>query len=152
MKAQLSKKDEKFREFALNGNMMKVILYVCVPLALYQSLTQIFKVYTMMASHISATAVSSVAYISQIQIMLSALGSGLAVGASIKVIEAYGAGDYELVRRRVSTMVSLCAILGGGVLLFLLPFATSFLEFMKTPEEFISIGRHIFGLSLSRSS
>ncbi len=149
MKAQLSKKDEKFREFALNGNMMKVILYVCVPLALYQSLTQIFKVFdTMMASHISATAVSSVAYISQIQIMLSALGSGLAVGASIKVSEAYGAGDYELVRRRVSTMVSLCAILGGGVLLFLLPFATSFLEFMKTPEEFISIGSTYFRIEL----
>ncbi len=149
MKAQLSKKDEKFREFALNGSMMKVILYVCAPLALYQSLTQVFKVFdTMMASHISATAVSSVAYISQIQIMLSALGSGLAVGASIKVSEAYGAGDYELVRRRVSTMSALCALLGLAVLLFLLPLSRPFLEFMKTPEEFISIGIPYFRIEL----
>lgn len=149
MKAQLSKKDEKFREFALNGSMMKVILYVCAPLALYQSLTQVFKVFdTMMASHISATAVSSVAYISQIQIMLSALGSGLAVGASIKVSEAYGAGDYALVRRRVSTMSALCALLGLAVLLFLLPLSRSFLEFMKTPEEFISIGIPYFRIEL----
>ena len=149
MKAQLSKKDEKFREFALNGSMMKVILYVCAPLALYQSLTQVFKVFdTMMASHISATAVSSVAYISQIQIMLSALGSGLAVGASIKVSEAYGAGDYGLVRRRVSTMSALCALLGLAVLLFLLPLSRSFLEFMKTPEEFISIGIPYFRIEL----
>lgn len=149
MKAILSKKDEKFREFSLNGNMFKVILYVCIPLALYQSLTQLFKVFdTMMASHISATAVSSVAYIGQIQIMLSALGSGLAVGASIKVSEAYGAGDYELVKRRVSTMVSLCAVLGSVVLLTLLPFATWFLRFMKTPEEFIAIGSTYFRIEI----
>ncbi|WP_277950593.1 MATE family efflux transporter [Treponema zioleckii] len=128
---------------------MKVILYVCAPLALYQSLTQVFKVFdTMMASHISSTAVSSVAYISQIQIMLSALGSGLAVGASIKVSEAYGAGDFELVRRRVSTMAALCAILGLGVLLALLPFSRSFLEFMNTPEEFLEIGIPYFRIEL----
>lgn len=149
MSVQLSKKDEKFREFSLNGNMFHVILYVCIPLALYQSLTQIFKVFdTMMAAHISATAVSSVAYIGQIQIMLSALGSGLAVGASIKVSEAYGAGDWELVSKRVSTMVAMCAILGSAILLFLLPTASAFLRFMKTPEEFISIGSTYFRIEI----
>lgn len=149
MSVQLSKKEEKFRDFSLNGNMFHVILYVCIPLALYQSLTQIFKVFdTMMAAHISATAVSSVAYIGQIQIMLSALGSGLAVGASIKVSEAYGAGDWELVSKRVSTMVAMCAILGSALLLFLLPTASAFLRFMKTPEEFISIGSTYFRIEI----
>lgn len=149
MKLGLSKKDEKFREFSLNGNMFRVILYVCIPLALYQSLTQVFKVFdTMMAAHISATAVSSVAYISQIQLMLSAMGSGLAVGASIKVSEAFGAGDYELVRKRVSTMVALCAVLGSLLLLVLIPTATAFLRMMKTPEEFISIGSTYFRVEL----
>lgn len=149
MKVKLSKKDEKFREFSLNANMFHVILYVCIPLALYQSLTQIFKVFdTMMAAHISATAVSSVAYIGQIQIMLSALGNGLAVGAGIKVSEAYGAGDWELVSRRVSTMTALCAILGASLLIILLPSAPSFLRFMKTPEEFISIGSTYFRIEI----
>lgn len=149
MKVGLSKKDEKFREFALNGNMFRVILYVCIPLALYQSLTQVFKVFdTMMAAHISANAVSSVAYISQIQLMLAALGSGLAVGASIKVSEAFGAGDYELVRRRVSTMIAMCAIFGGAILIILLPTAKAFLRFMKTPEEFIEIGTTYFRVEI----
>ncbi len=149
MKANLSKRDEKFREFALNANMFRVILHVCIPLALYQSLTQVFKVFdTMMAAHISATAVSSVAYIGQIQIMLSALGSGLAVGASIKVSEAYGAGNYELVRRRVSTMVAMSSILGSFLLLVLLPTAELFLKLMKTPAEFISIGSTYFRIEI----
>ncbi|MGI5058612.1 MATE family efflux transporter [Treponema pectinovorum] len=149
MKAELSKKDEKFRSFALNANVMHVVLYVCLPIALYQSLTQIFKAFdTMIASNISAMAVSSVAYIGQIQIMLSALGSGLAVGASIKVSEAYGAGDYELVHRRVSTMVAMCAVLGIFLLAVFIPGATQFLRFMKTPEEFIQIGTTYFRIEI----
>ena len=73
-------------------------------LALYQSLNQLFKIFdSMMASHIGASSVSAVAYLSQINLMLSSLGGGLAVGASIKISEAYGAGDFLLVKRRVSS-------------------------------------------------
>ena len=93
-KASLSEKDKAFREFALSENMWRVVLQVGTPLALYQSLTQVFKIFdTMMASHISATAVSAVAYLSQLNMMLSALGGGLAIGASIQISAAYGAGD-----------------------------------------------------------
>lgn len=149
MNASLSKKDEKFRDFSLNAPMGKVVLYVGFPLALYQSLNQIFKILdTMMASHISASAVSAVAYLSQINMMLSALGGGLAVGASIKVSEAYGSGDFLLVKKRVSTMFAMCAILGMAILLLLVPFTPEFLQMMNTPEEFIADGTTYFRLEL----
>lgn len=94
MNVALSEKDRKFREFALEGSMWKVIWQVCYPLAIYQSLNQLFKILdTMMAAHISANAVSTVAYLSQINMAISALGGGLAVGASIKISEAYGEGN-----------------------------------------------------------
>ncbi len=150
MKAFLSKKDEKFREFSLNGPMGRVVLQVGLPLALYQSLNQLFKIFdSMMASHISASTVSTVAYLSQINLMLSALGTGLAAGAVIKISEAYGAGDFELVKRRVSTLFAMCACLGGGILLLLVPFTPQFLRFMNTPEEFIAEGSTYFILELS---
>lgn len=149
MQALLSKKDEKFREFSLNGPMGKVVMQVGLPLALYQSLNQFFKILdTLMASHISASTVSAVSYLSQINLMLSALGGGLAVGASIKVSQAYGAGDFELVKRRVSTLFAMCGILGFGLLLILAPFTPQFLRFMNTPEEFIREGSTYFILEL----
>lgn len=149
MKAFLSKKDEKFREFAQNGHMGKVVLQLGLPLALYQSLNQLFKILdTLMASHIGNSTVSAVAYLSQINLMLSAIGGGLAVGSSIKISEAYGAGKFELVKRRVSTLFAMCAILGGGILLFLAPFTPQFLRIMNTPEEFISEGSTYFILEL----
>lgn len=149
MQAFLSKKDEKFREFAQNGHMGKVVLQLGLPLALYQSLNQLFKILdTLMASHIGSSTVSAVAYLSQINLMLSAIGGGLAVGSSIKISEAYGAGDFELVKRRVSTLFSMCAILGGGILLLLAPFTPQFLRLMNTPEEFIAEGSTYFILEL----
>ena len=73
MNVALSEKDRKFREFALEGSMWKVIWKVCYPLAIYQSLNQLFKILdTMMAAHISANAVSTVAYLSQINMAISA--------------------------------------------------------------------------------
>lgn len=149
MNAVLSKKDEKFRTFSLNAPVWQVVLAVSFPLALYQSLNQLFKILdSIMAAHISPSAVSAVAYLSQINLTFSALGGGLAVGASIKVSEAYGAGDFELVKHRVSTMFALCALLGGGLLLVLLPNVTGFLRLMNTPEEFILEGRTYFILEL----
>lgn len=149
MQADLSRKDEQFREFSLNGPMWRVVLYVGFPLALYESLNQLFKILdTMMASHIGASAVSAVAYLSQINMMISAVGTGLAVGASIKVSQAYGAGDFMLVKKRVSTMFAMCGALGIAILLVLVPFTPEFLRLMNTPEEFIADGSTYFRLEL----
>lgn len=149
VKTTLSKKEEAFRQFALNGAMGKVIFSVCAPLALYHSLNQLFKILdAMMAAHISPSAVSAVSYLSQINLALSALGSGLAVGASVKISEAYGAGDIKLVKERVSTLFALCAGLGGLLLLILVPCAVPFLRMMKTPEAFILEGSVYFILDL----
>ena len=65
--ADLTEKDRAFRAFVREENMWKVVFYVCTPLALYQSLNQIFKIFdSMMASHIGASSVSAVAYLSQL--------------------------------------------------------------------------------------
>ncbi|MDK2967149.1 MULTISPECIES: MATE family efflux transporter [Lacrimispora] len=148
-KATLSAKDEKFRYFALNDNMWKVVLYVGAPLALYQSLNQLFKIFdSMMAAHISAASVSAVAYLSQINLSLSALGGGLAIGSSLKISQAYGAGDFDLVKKRVSSLFAMCALLGAAILIILMPSATQFLRLAKTPESFIAEGTQYFRLEL----
>lgn len=147
--AALSKQDQEFRDFSLHSSLWRVVFYVCIPLALYQSLTQIFKIFdSMMAAHISAGSVSAVAYLSQINMMISALGGGLAVGASIKISEAYGAGDYKLVKERISTLFALCAGLSFVILLILVPFTPQFLRMAKTPESFITEGSVYFILDL----
>lgn len=146
--AQLSDKDRKFREFALTGNLWSVIMYVCVPLAFFQFVNHFFNLLdTMMASHVSAVAVSAVAYLSQLQSMIAAVGGGLAAGSTLKISEAYGAGKYELVKKRLSTLLTIC----GGialVVLVLIPFSPVLLRLCGTPEEFIAVGAKYFSITL----
>lgn len=149
MAANVSRKDESFRNFALNGHPLKVILSSCLPLALFQALQGIFNILdTMMASHISADAVSAVACLSQINLMITALGGGLAVGGSIKISEAYGRGDYETVRHRVSTVYAMAVMISALVAVVLIPFATPFLRLLQTPEDLITTGVGYFRIQI----
>lgn len=144
----LSEKDARKRERILNGEIWKVILTLGTPLALFQGLNLFFKLYdTLMASAISPMAVSVVAYLSQLNLMITALGGGFAVGSSIKISQAYGAGDYDLVHKRVQLLFGFCAGLSALVLVCI-PFTAQFLKITGTPEEFIQSGTIYFALHL----
>lgn len=141
----LTSKDKQNRDYILNANMWSVVFHICFPLALYQSLSQIFKILdSQMAAHISSEAVSAVAYLSQINMAINAVGGGLAVGASLKISKTYGSGNYQKVKRQVSTLYMLCGALGAITLLIFVPFAEPFLKMAKTPDEFIAVGKLYF--------
>lgn len=149
MASNVSKQDESFRSFALNGSPMRVILSSCAPLALFQALQSIFKILdALMASHIGSDAVSAIACLSQITLMITAIGSGLAIGGCIKISEAYGQGDYDAVRKRVSTLYALAVMVSILVAVVLIPFAEGFLRLLQTPEELIRAGVGYFRIEI----
>ena len=147
--AGFSRKDEQFRQFALNGSPLWVILCTCAPLALFQSLQSIFTILdALMASYIGSDAVSAVAALSQITLMVTALGTGLSVGGSIKIAEAYGRGDDQAVSRRVSSVYFMAMLVSVAVALTLIPFAEGFLRLLRTPEELIAVGVGYFRIEI----
>lgn len=149
MEKLASKKDELFREYALSAAPLRVLFTVCGPLALYQAMQQIFKILdALMAAHISSGAVSAISSLSQITSMVTALGTGLAVGGCIRISESYGQGDYEMVRRRTATLYAGTVIVSVVIALILVPFATPFLRLLKTPEELIATGVGYFRVEI----
>ncbi len=149
MASNVSKQDEAFRVYALEAHPLKVLLSSCFPLALFQALQNIFKILdALMASYIGASAVSAVSCLSQITLMITALGSGLAVGGSIKISEAYGRGDYDTVRSRVATVYALAGIVSLVVAVTLVPFAEPFLRLLDTPEDLIREGAGYFRVEI----
>ena len=145
----VNRKDEAFREFALTAHPLRLLFVVCGPLALYQAFQQIFTILdTLLAAHVSADAVSSIAVLAQISLMIRALGSGLAVGGSIQISAAYGEGDYELVRRRTSTLYALAVGLSLLLAVTIIPFAEPFLRLLKTPEPLIEVGAGYFRVEM----
>lgn len=147
--AGFSKKDEQYRHYALSAPTIRVLMTACMPLALYQALQQIFKILdALMASHIGAEAVSAVSCLSQITLMITAIGSGLAIGGSIKISEAYGRGDDTQVRQRVATVYTMAVLVSLVVAVTLVPFAPAFLRLLKTPEDLIKTGVGYFRVEI----
>ena len=147
--AGFSKKDEQYRQYALTAPPMKVLISACLPLALYQALQSIFKIFdALLASYIGAEAVSAVSCLSQITLMITAIGSGLAIGGSIKISEAYGRGDDAQVRQRVATVYAMAIIVSLIVVATLVPFAEPFLRLLKTPEDLITTGAGYFRVEI----
>ena len=90
IKANLNSRDKKYLDASLNAPMWKVVLTIGTPLALYQGLAIFFTILdTMMASHISEQSVSAVAYLSQVRLILSSVGGGLAAAVSFAVIRKF---------------------------------------------------------------
>ncbi len=144
-----SKKDESYREYALNASPLKVLLSVCGPLALYDGLRMVFNLLdTLMASHIGSDQVSALACLNQITLMISAIGAGLAVGGCIKISEAYGKGDYDAVRKRVATLYTMAVAVSALLAVTLIPFAEPFLRLLNTPEDLIAIGVGYFRVEI----
>lgn len=149
IKAELNSRDKRYLDMSLNAPMWKVVLYIGTPLALYQGLAAVFTILdTMMASHISKESVSAVAYLAQLNLMLSSVGGGLAVGAGIKISRAYGEGDFLLVRKRVSTLYAISLGVGLLMLAVILPLTDRFLHLAGTPDELIAVGREYFIIQL----
>ena len=147
--AGFSKKDEQYRQYALSAPPIKVLTSACLPLALYQALQSIFKIFdALLASHIGAEAVSAVSCLSQITLMITAIGSGLAIGGSIKISEAYGRGDDTQVRERVATVYAMAILVSLLVVATLVPFAVPFLRLLKTPEDLITTGVGYFRVEI----
>lgn len=149
VRADLTKKDIFYRNKILNSPLLRVVLYIGLPLALYQSLNQLFAILdTMMASHISPTSVSAVAYLAQLNFMLSSIGGGLATGAGIQISRAYGEGDFVMVKKRVSSIYMLCLGIGLILIAVIFPFARVFLRLAGTPHELIVEGVTYFRIEL----
>lgn len=149
LRAKLTAKDERFLRESLDGPVWRVVLRIGTPLALYQGLAALFTILdTMMAAHISKESVSAVAYLSQINLMISSVGGGLAVGAGIQISRAYGEGNFLLVRRRVSSLYAICLTAGLALLALVLPFTRQFLRLAGTPEALIEIGTPYFVVEL----
>lgn len=146
---KVSKRDEAFRnEVLTTTKQSKLILKVCLPLAIFQLITQFFNILdTLMASYIDATAVSTVAYMVQLQHMIAAIGGGLSVAGSIRIAHHYGHGDYDKVKKELSSLFLLTAVI-SALILISLPFTPFILKLTGTPEGFTQSGSIYFMIVL----
>jgi len=142
---QLNPEESARRDFILNGNILQVVWRIGLPIALFQLLGTGFRlVDSFMAASISASAVSMVSYFGQINLILNGLGLGLATGASLKISQAYGAGNYAQVKKQISSLIALTLVICLALIAIVVPFGVPLLRLIGTPDDFITGGITFF--------
>ena len=107
----ISEKDLKRRDRILHGNLMMTIVSICAPIFLYNLFNSFYAVIdAVVVAKIDPTSVSAVSSLSQIQHLLSSLGSGLAADGGILVARHFGSGDMELARFHSNQTVSISTV------------------------------------------
>ena len=141
--------EEQFRKYSTTGNLYMIIMRVGTPLAIFALFNSLFSLLdTMMASHIGTIAVSTVAYINQLRMILNSVGSGLITGAMILINRAFGADDREKAGALLCRLVRLI-IITSALFLLLIPFIPQILRLIATPEEFIDEGSEYFAVMIA---
>ena len=141
----ISEKDLKRRDKILNGNLVLTIISICAPIFLYNLFNSFYAIIdAVVVSKINPTSVSAVASLSQLQHLLSSLGSGLAAGGGILVARQFGAGEMERARYLSNQTISLSNIIIALLLGICIPFALPIMRISGVPEELISIGTGYF--------
>ena len=144
-KTQLTEKEAKTRDFILNGPMFRVVLQIGLPIAFFQGINQLLRVVdSFMAASIDATAASMVTYFGQMNLIISGLGLGLASGATLKISQMYGAGDFTKVKKQISSIFAFAALFCLVLMTIVIPLSTPLMRWMNTPAEFIAQGRTYF--------
>mgnify|MGYP000606315142 CR=1 FL=1 len=99
-----SKRNLKKGQFFLEGNIPKAVLSVCLPMALFQLINELFRVFDLViTSQINPESVSAVSFFNQLNNSIVSVGTGLSIGAGILIAGLYGAGEYERLKTTVNT-------------------------------------------------
>ena len=141
----VSAKDLRRRDRILNGNLWITIISICAPIFLYNLFNSFYAIIdAVVVSKINPTSVSAVASLSQIQHLLSSLGSGLAAGGGIIVARLFGAGDMDKARFHSNQTIGLSNIVIALLLGICIPFAVPIMRLSGVPDELIKIGTSYF--------
>ena len=135
----INEKDLKRREKILNGSLVMTIISICAPIFLYNLFNSFYAIIdAVVVSKINSTSVSAVSSLSQIQHLLSSLGSGLAAGGGILVARQFGAGDMDKARFYSNQTVSLSNIIVAILLGTCIPLALPIMKVSGVPDVFLA--------------
>lgn len=144
-----SAKDNKRRDFILNGNIVAVVLRISLPLimlAIFNYMAGIID--TIVVAKHDNDALSSVVMIDQIKNLFSSLGAGLATGGSIVVARLIGRNQMDIAQKSANTLLTIAVSIAAILILLLFPLSRGILRLAKLTEEMIDLGIGYFRVQI----
>ena len=148
MGLQVDPKELKKRQFFLEGNIPKAVLSVCLPMALFQLINELFRVFDLViTSQINPESVSAVSFFNQLNNSIVSVGTGLSIGAGILIAGLYGAGEYERLKTTVNTTFFMAGAAALVLVAGLILGARPILRLANTPTQLVEIGLNYYRIT-----
>jgi len=138
----------KKRDMILNGNILKAILVISLPIVFYNICNYLYGIYDMMIvqiAHIGDAA--DVVVLDQIKNMIQTLGGAIATGGGILIAKRIGEKRIEHAKRSANTLFTIALIIASITLLFI-PFAVPFLKLLQTDRSTIDNALGYFNIQM----
>ena len=138
----------KKRDMILNGNILKTIIVISLPILFYNVCNYLYGIYDMMivqVAHIGEAA--DVVILDQIKNMIQTLGGAIATGGGILIAKKIGEKDIEGARKASNTFFTIALIIASLTLLFI-PLAVPFLQLLKTDKSTIDNALGYFNVQM----
>ena len=145
----MSSSDVRRRERILKGNLFQAVLFICLPLAVYQLFNSAYNLIDqVICAQISTTAQNAVASIGQLKNAISAFGGGLAAGGAVFVSRFFGAGKIKDAKHASANLLFLSIVVSVVLMILLIPLAKPIMQLCQIAPESIEIGIGFFRLQL----
>ncbi len=129
------RKSAKKRKQILTGDLMKTIISICFPIAIYALFNSFYGLIdSVVCASINADSISKVSALSQIKSLISSFGGGIAAGGAIIVARHYGAGNLKEARKNSSVLVILGVVVSLVVIILLVPLARTIISLAQVPN------------------
>ena len=125
------------------GPFLKKILLFSIPLLMSSIIQLLFNAIDMIVvgRYVGETALAAIGATSSINSLLITMFAGLSVGANVIVAHAFGARDYELLKKVIHTALSLALICSGILTIVGIIFSEPLLKVMGCPEEVLPFAK-----------
>ena len=145
----LSDKEFRKRTELLNERPARIVFKTALPLLFYSFMKMAFLFFdTLTVSKIDQSMVSTTLFISDIQSLLEFLFFSMSISIGIRISRSFGAGDFQSIRRDLSTIFFTILFISGILVLICTVFSRPILSFFSIPEELLGMGSTYFSISI----
>lgn len=133
----LSKRELNKRNLILNGDILKAIMIIGLPILFYNLCNYLYGIYDMMVvQKANIGEAADIVVLNQIKEMISTIGASIATGGGILIARYFGAKDTAKARRCANTLVTMALIVILVTFVFI-PTGVPFLKLLKTDQTTI---------------
>lgn len=145
----LNRQDASRRKRIVQGNLWRTILILSLPLAIYETFNYVYAFIDLwLISGINTNFVTSVIFIDELRLAVTAFGGSIAAAGSVIVARHFGSDDIDLAKKSAAQAILLAVMVSFGIIFLMISFGTVILQFFGATTDIIDSGLNYYNVQM----